>query len=150
MRASWVSTAAPFRSSLCTCQHKPFYICLMHRKSSCHCKSTALLFSEFLKMSGVLCLCFVMLLISSIAACALIPVGSTSSIPLSHLGAVHLFDCIYAHLVRGQRSSYQKALVCKYQLEIRWSSPPPLPPYYLSESFTKELGLTTSILQAQG
>lgn len=79
------------------CQYRPLDVCLTHRKGSCHCKSTALLFSEFLKIAGVQCLWLVMLKIS-LQACAPVPFGQHHPFALtSSWGSSISLSCICTH-----------------------------------------------------
>lgn len=113
MLASWVSTAAPFHSSFCMYQYWPLYVCLMDGKSSCHCKSTALLFSEFLKMAGLLCLCFVMLLIIFIASlCSHTCWVNVICFPLSHLGASPSLCLLFVYTWFGGRDKAIRKHCC--------------------------------------
>lgn len=146
MLASWVSTAAPFHSSFCICQYEPLNVCLTHGKSSCHCKTIALLFSEFLNMAGVLCLCFVMLLVMFIVSlCSHTCWVDVICFPLFHLGArpFVLYLCtlgLGAEIKLSESTALQIANGNKVGF---------FPHCYVSQPFTKELSLTTSILYTQ-
>lgn len=74
------------------------FVCLMHGNSSCLCKSTSLLFSEFLKMADVLCLCFVTLLIIFIASlCSHTCWVNIICFPLFLIGASPSFSPVFVH-----------------------------------------------------
>lgn len=87
MNASVIGKHCSFFPFLLMCQYGPLYVCLTHRKSPCHSKSTALLFSE----AGVLCLWLVMLKIFITSLCSYTFWSASSVCPYLILRQLHLF-----------------------------------------------------------